>query len=692
MNLPETSSPDPSPVLLKDSPRQLSSCCCGSSLKTKLFAISLVLLGFAVGALFLQPPGFGDDLTYWNFAFNLHRIGLDAWHLHSFHDLRWPVWGVCWLLQKLFHFGFASYFGEPLLYLAAGALLSFLFGKKITGSPWAGWSCGVAFLFHPLLDTVAYRPMPDLSEGVWGACVILGWWAMMNAPSRSRSLLFAVLTGISVYIAESNRITGVFIIPVLIICTLMEFRARFHWLLIAGGVAALFYGAEALFYHGLFGDWLHNIHANLGNKGAKGTGSIALWRLPLRFMPSLWKGSLLAPAYCLLALLGSWLVLRHRFPWSAARLGDGVSPVAPNTGARTLGRVTFVWFVTLYLEYSCAPQGFKGGWNPMIRDADRFLCGLVVPMSILAVLGLVALFHFARQWRPAASLSRSPVILAVAGIAILIACTARETFDSGFIPKMRRYMAALPPGTKIFTHDSMRGIAYLVDPVAADKLVWNAENSILNREPQLETLAAQSDEFWYVRKLVWLNTRKKLQKSGIAEQEQLGSYFEEPDRNWITTNLLAKGDTPDLIFLRRRTPADPLPKVLPSTAPEFNGLIPVLPAIWTKTGNQPQHAETIHWPVPQSLRGQFVRIELEAAAKHVEALVIRAQFFNGKKLRAEYLLKPYLHPQPGKEFFAFEIPSDADTCEIQPRFSKEAATISVTSFRAVITAPPTAAR
>ena len=46
--------------------------------------------------------------------------------VHSFHDLRWPVWGVCWLLQSIFGPGLLSYYGVPILYLMAGAAVSFV--------------------------------------------------------------------------------------------------------------------------------------------------------------------------------------------------------------------------------------------------------------------------------------------------------------------------------------------------------------------------------------------------------------------------------------------------------------------------------------------------------------------------------------------------------------------------------------
>lgn len=639
-------------------------------MKTRWHILALVLVAFGVGAIFLREPGFGDDLTYWNFAFDLHERGLRAWQRHSFHDLRWPVWGVCWVLQSVLDFGLGSYWGEPLLYLGAGAALSFAFGKMVSRSNGVAWASGIAFLFHPLLDTVCYRPMPDLSEGVWGAATMLAWWQLMNAERRA--WLWALLVGAGVFVIEANRITGVFIVPVLALCTLLFFRRRFGWLCLAGAVAAALWVGEAAFYHRLFGDWLHDIHANLGNKGAKGIETLALWAVPFRFVDSLWKGSPLAPVYCLGALAGigfAWRLPRHE-----------------DTSRATLGRVVAVWFVALYLAYACTPQGFKGGWNPLIRDADRFLCGLVVPMSVLAALGLAWLVALARRV-PAidAALSRPAVVGAVA-VAALPFASSRDFFDLGFAKKMRAYMRALPAGTKVFTHHAMRGIAFLVDPADARRIEWHSHDSILHRNDALEADAAAAQQFWYARKLVWLTTRKKLEKKSFEKPPQLASYFDTPERDWRMTALLAKGDTPDLIFYRRRTANDVPARELNATAAEFNGLVPALPAEWRKP--MPVHPTPVDWKVPSELRGQFVRAEIVAGSEQVEALSIRLRFFHGAALDSELLLKPYLHPQPGKEFFAFQIPATSDRCEAQLRFSKAAKAVQFTNFRAILEAPP----
>jgi hypothetical protein len=76
-----------------------------------------------------------------------------------------------------------------------------------------------------------------------------------------------------------------------------------------------------------------------------------------------------------------------------------------------------------------------------------------------------------------------------------------------------------------------------------------------------------------------------------------------------------------------------------------------------------------------------------AASEHVEALTVRLRYTTGKTLHAEYLLKPYLHPQPTKEFFAMQIPVNAEQCEVQMKFSRSAERVDFTSFRAIVEDP-----
>lgn len=638
-------------------------------MKDRYHFLLLVLLAAIVGIAFLEGPGFGDDLTYWSFGFDLHERGLSAWQRHSFHDLRWPVWGVCWVLQGILGFGITSYYGEPLFYLALGTVLSFWLGRKLLGSIAGGWACAVAMLFQPLLDPVVFRPMPDLSEGMVGAAVMCAWWLLMHAESRRRSALLALLTGIGVFILESNRVTGAFIVPVLILNTLLFFPRRIGWLVAVGAVAAACYAAEMCFYHRLFGDWLHNLHANQEGKGHKRTDPIPIWRLPIRFLNGLWQGDRIGPVSCIFAAIG--------IPYAWMRLGK-------------LGRATVVWFVVLYLEYSCAPQKVWPVWQPMLREADRFLCGLVVPFSLLAVAGLWAIARLrvvtnayaavtARLGRP--GIHPPAWSLIVVAIAVLATKTTRTHFDLGFVPEFRRYLASLPPGMKVFTHESMRAITFLADAGVAKRIQWTAPNFIMHRDPGLEEQAAQCDEFWYARKLVWLSTRKQLEKGELRQQPPLASYFDHPEQAWMLKRLLAKGDTPDLIFYRRRPPNAPAPAILNAQSPEFANLIPPLPAQW-KPGQKA--IVTVEWQVPESLRGRLVRMEIEASSESVEGFHMRLRFNHGRQVVAEYILKPYLHAESGKEFFVLAIPADAEKCRVQLRFGANSKPVSFANFRAVV--------
>jgi hypothetical protein len=551
-------------------------------MKTRTHLLGILLMALIVGVLFLREPGFGDDLTYWSFAFDLHERGLKAWQVKSFHDLRWPVWGVSWVLQGIFGPGLIAYYGVPLLYLSTGAMLSFVFGRKLAGSIAVGWGCAMAFVFHPLLDSVAYRPMPDLSEGVWGAAVMLAWWGMMHAESGGRRFLLALVTGAAVFLAESNRITGVFIIPVLVLATVLYYPRKFAWLIPAGLTAIALYAAEAFFYHQLFGNWLHSLHANMGARGVKGTESIPVWYLPFRFLDTLWKGNPLAPFYCIFAAVGI----------GTAWLRYGV-----------LGRVIVVWFATLYLGYSCAPQSLWP-WRPLIRDADRFLCGLTVPMSVLAVLGLWTVIGLATQSHRLSILRvwmRRPALVGLVALILLVVITTRSRFDLGFVHEFRAYMATVPDGTRIFSHKSMREITHLVDSAAARRFDWYAPNAILHSQSEIEAEALKCAEFWYARKLVWLNTRKQLERKQIAVPQPLATYFEAPERDWRMSQLLAKGDTPDLIFYRRRTAETPAPLILEAPAAEWEA-VTRLPASWTERDHDRTQVTTLD--VPEKLRGK----------------------------------------------------------------------------------------
>jgi hypothetical protein len=629
-------------------------------MKLRWHYLLVAMAALFISALFLRGPGFGDDLTYWAQAFDMHERGAKSIERYSFHDLRWPVWGVCWAIQGVVGFGMGSFHGEPLFYLTLGALLAFAIGRQLLQSVAAGWAGAIGFLFHPLLDSICFRPMPDLSEGILGAAAMLGWWATINSERKGMTALWAVVTGMLVYVTEANRVTGAFIVPVLIVNTLAFCPRRFLWLLLSGAVAAGCYAGEMVIYHSLFGDWLHHIHANMSNAENKGTEPIPLWTLPIRFLDSLWEGNPLARPYCIFALIG--------IPMAWKRLG-------------TLGRVVVVWFVLLFLEYSCMPQPV---WpiRPMVRDADRFLAALAIPFSLLSVAGLWWVIEKVKaRWNiriPAPAFGLVAVVL-------MWTLTSRERFERGFVPEFHDYLASLKPGTKVFTHDGMRAIAFLCNAGAAKQLTFVAPGRILFRGEGREKKAAQCDEFWYARKLVWLGERKQLERRDLPQLPKLGSYFDSPERDWTLVRLLAKGDSPDLIFFKRRTPSTPAPVILNAGASEFAEVMPVLPKDWVRGTNEPIIKKTLS--VPEGLRGKAVWLEVVAGSELVEAFTLRLEFKRGGTEVAEFLLKPYLHPGGGKDFFAIPIPADADKCDLTMRVASKAKKIHVESFRAVVYAP-----
>jgi hypothetical protein len=261
--------------------------------------------------------------------------------------------------------------------------------------------------------------------------------------------------------------------------------------------------------------------------------------------------------------------------------------------------------------------------------------------------------------------------------------TSRAWFDLGFVPDFANYMRALPPATRVFTHESMRGIAFLCDPKAARQISFVAPgNRILHRTPDLESAAASCSEFWYARKLVWLSTRKKLELKEFNKQPQLASYFDAPEKDWTLVRLLAKGDTPDLIFYRRRTAKTPPPQVLKAGAPEFSRILPAIPAEWRDKQDKREYKE--RWEVPSSLRGKLARIEVTASADQVEAFTVRLKFKKEGVELAEFNLKPYLHRDVGKDFFALPVPTDTDECDITLKFSPKAKVVKISEFRVVL--------
>jgi hypothetical protein len=60
------------------------------------------------------------------------------------------------------------------------------------------------------------------------------------------------------------------------------------------------------------------------------------------------------------------------------------------------------------------------------------------------------------------------------------------------------------------------------------------------------------------------------------------------------------------------------------------------------------------------------------------------RFDHGSVVVAEYILKPYLHAESGKEFFVLEIPAEAEKCRVLLRFGANAKPVRFSNFRVIV--------
>jgi|GEM_PF-1028297 len=608
---------------------------------------AVALVALVVGILFIHEPGFGDDFTYWSLAFDLHHSGPTAWLPESFHDLRWPVWGPIWLAQWVFGMGLSSYYFEPLLYLMAAACIVFAFARVLALPPAGAWLGVLALLFAPVLDVVIFRPMPDLSEGVFGGGAVLAWWAMMQAESTRKRALFGILSGAAIGLAFSNRATGIFIAPVLAVATFTLYPRRWKWLLVPALVSVLYFLGEGAVYHWVCGDWLHSLHANSGATHAKDVQPTTWGALPFRYFAYLVHGNHLAKIYVLLTGLGLWAAWRHH---------------------GKAGRLLLLWFVVLFGEYSCAVQSLHP-LLPLVGSTLRYVAAFALPMALLAMLGVVEIskwlsrlnwpawstrFHF---WK------RQPALGLALVAAALAFSTTRPFFNLGFVPEFRRYEDTLPAGTHVFTHHAMFDLAYLADPAAAQRLVFNVPGEFLVQNQKAERLAEGSEEFWYLRKYLWLTERKRIENKDARLQPHLGSYLDQPERQWRLSGAIEKVDEPEIFLFHRRTPGSPAPLMVDLLRDETTPGLPKIPVDWNAAAS-PRKTE-LEWKIPISLRGRMVLLAVKGQAATLEPATVQIHFETATASERHVSLHPTFYPEGGKDLISLRIPADAERAHIQ---------------------------
>jgi hypothetical protein len=611
---------------------------------------AVALVAVLLGVVFLQEPKLGDDFTYWRLAFELHDHVGGAWSVKSFHALRWPVWGLSWLAQSVIGPGLISFYCVPLFYLALGAMLAFGIARRAIGSEIAGWCAAIALIFSPLIDSVVYRPMPDMSEGVLGAALVCAWLALMHSTNRGKQTVWAALGGLLIALVHANRFTGLLTIPLLALLTLLFFPRRFARLVLVLVFAAGFIAVECAVYHSMTGDWLHSLHANMSARGKKGTESIALWRLPLRFIDTLFKGNRLATPFMLATIAGGFVAWRRHGQF---------------------GRIVVGWAGLLYLGYSCAIQSVHP-IRPMLRDADRFLGSLAVPFAVLIAAALVRGATLFRQRQPALAhrfldpAARRPWLAGIVVIILLCLITSRAFFERGYIAPFRAYLAARPNQTQVFTHRPMRAFAFLMSPGDARRLEWFQRAQIIEQNEELERAAARADEFWYIRKLAWLRQRKEMLADEGTSPITLGSYFDRPQEHWKLNEVLSADDNPEFIFYRKRQPSDPPPRILQAT--DLVEIVPHLPAVWDGW-----HEKEFTVPVPRIAQNRLVQLHIISSSNTVQPLSVRADFVSEKKPSHpldRFEVKPHVYPTAAKDFYAFRIPAGATACDLTLQIEK----------------------
>lgn len=635
--------------------------------KFPLAQLLLFLGGFLVSWLYQTPPSLGDDLNYWGLALDLHQGVPGAWNPGSFHDLRWPVWGMCWLLQCLVGYSALSYYLEPMVYLGAGAVLVRALAREIGASERVALVAGILFLFHPQLDSVIDRPMPDLSEGFWVATAFFAWLRLMRGERAGAKIALAALVGLALAIGQANRITGVFAIPVLVLATLAFYPRKFAWLVVCGAFAAGFVCVEAAIYHAITGDWLHSLHANSTATGRKGTEPLPLWELPVRFVPLLFR-RYTDIIFNSLGLLGLVVVWRsHEKP----------------------GRALVVYALAYFLTYSCALQSFSPP-RPLVRDGERFLASLAFPLAILAACALAEIIRrAASRARPIAWLrAHFPAAIGLL-LVVLLALASRSFRGENYLHEIAAEVRATPPGTKVLSHTAMRQVAFLADPEAADRVRWRTRADLLRPSPDTLAHAAASDEIWFNRKWVWTGTRKKSEYDQLDGIGKIAPWLRPPLGGWFARSAIAKDDVPDFVFLAHRTAAHSLTEQSPDGRALREALLPMLGASgeWTFQAGVRPTVTLPAVPLPPWLAGHTLFLSLRYSSNTTEPIRAWVAFRRGGRPLSTLVFKPYFFPLSSEDFFFLTVPRDADSVRIQLRVSPMTSRITLDSFRLFIDAP-----
>ncbi len=612
------------------------------------FATFWFLAAILIGPLYLREPWLGDDLDYWSFAIHFHDPEVGQALDKGFHALRWPVWGVIWFFQHVLPKGLPSYYAQPVFYYALGASVMLLWARKLFAESWRKQSLAmVIYLFHPLLEPVLHRPMPDLSEGVLMAAAMFAFWRVLSLEKTTAWLGASVLCGLLVQLAFANRFTGLIVVPVMVLSALFVHAKRALRVTAVVFFGMLFFCIEGLFYYSLHGDFLHSLTANSAGRGRPGTEPLPLWWLPFRFFDTLWEGNVLKVIFNSTALIGLLLSVRS---------------------AQRNIRICGFWALWLYLGYSCAIQGLDP-LRPLIRDGERFIASLAWPLSLLSVLGISWIYtRFFRDKLFGNLLlkhSRLIIVLAV----IPLAFTVGRKFAFGFDQELIRLIAETETDTVIATHTGMRDLCALADYKNARKLSWRIVGDFL--EDEEENYLANAQQVWLRHKELWLSRRKLLEQNSDDQNFASPFYAQEPPL-YFPMQVIALNNRPDLWFFDLRR-SDGLVKKVTD---------PRIPQNLTLSLRKPlSFQEDFSLPKKGADSEGVIGVYFCASASRVHPLDVDLEFFADQKKIASRQPLVYFNPMVACDAAFCDIPAGADVVRIRLRSRASQGWIQVESVK-----------
>lgn len=414
-------------------------------------ALFIALAAYALAHLFARAPMMGDDIDYYGFAIDRLVPRPEFPPDPGFHFLRWTVWGPMLLFLKVLGPGMGAYEFVPFASLAVCCALAYLIGARLLGER-GGMLAALLLFFHPLMNDLAARPMPDIVEALLatlGLFVLLEAVEMpADAPRRGWRLCgLGALVGLLAFLGWVNRPTGL----IWLIAAFLISMARPRIIPRMFGVALVVVVAgvllEAAIYHDMFGDYYHRWNANLTAVGRKGTEPVPFWWLPFRFVDAVASGGLLKTVLFAAAVAGGAVL------WRAGKMG---------------GRVTVAWGVLLYLGVSCGVQSLFP-LKPLVREGERFIGNLAVPMSLCGAAGLLAAIGWLRRTRPSVCLIPRHLAWAVFIVILFLGC-GRPLRDMAYLPALRDWLDR--PADAVAANEDAYHVAWIAAPRRARAIDW----------------------------------------------------------------------------------------------------------------------------------------------------------------------------------------------------------------------------